>query len=146
MWSVGSFNANVSKHSMAARGDSITKLLFGARRPAADSLSCVTARHENEIIPGNLKHTQSGRRRLLDMSSREPEPPCERFEPVKPEAVVLSSVPPYGMGGRSERREPPSFVVLKRYVLYQQPRCFDRMHPIVLCRNFSCNQSCKVNL
>jgi hypothetical protein len=36
-------------HSMAARGDSITKLLFGASRPAADSLSCVTARHENEI-------------------------------------------------------------------------------------------------
>jgi hypothetical protein len=90
-------------HSMAAKGDCITKLLFGASRPAADSLSCVTARHENEIIPGNLKHTQSGRRRLLDMSSREPEPPCERFEPVKPEAVILLSVPPYGMGGCSKR-------------------------------------------
>lgn len=103
MWSVGSFNADVSMHSMAARGDSVTKLLFDASRPVADNLSCVTARHENEIIPEKLKHTQSGCRHLLDMSSREPEPPCVRFEPVKPEAVVVSSVPPYGMGGRSER-------------------------------------------
>jgi hypothetical protein len=38
-------------HSMAARGNSITKLLSGASRPAVDSLSCVTARYENEIIP-----------------------------------------------------------------------------------------------
>ena len=36
MWSTGALNANVSMHSMAARGDSITKLLFGASRPAAD--------------------------------------------------------------------------------------------------------------
>jgi hypothetical protein len=103
MWSVGSFNANVSMHSMAARGDSITKLLFGARRPAADSLSCVTARHENEIIPEKSGHAQSGRRRLLDMSSREPDPPCVRFKSAEPEAVVVLSVSPYGMGGRSER-------------------------------------------
>jgi hypothetical protein len=96
-------------HSMTARGDSITKLLFSASRPAADSLSCVTARHENEIFPEKLKHTQSGRRHLFDMSSREPEPPCVRFKPVKPEAVAVSSVPPYGTGGRSEKgSHPPS--------------------------------------
>jgi hypothetical protein len=103
MWSVGSFNANVSNHSMAARGDSITKLLFGASRPAADSLSCITARHENEIISEKSGHTQLGRRCLLDMSSREPDPPCVRFTSVEPEAVVVSSESPYRMGGRSER-------------------------------------------
>ena len=38
---------------MTARGGSITKLLFGASGPAADKLSEVTSRHEEDFLARN---------------------------------------------------------------------------------------------
>ena len=49
------------------------------------------------------------------MSSSDPDPPCSRFSPARPTAVVVSSDMPYGIGGCSDttRRRPEGAALLR---------------------------------